>query len=72
MATIHTLLVDGPHDELVAELAEYIDNLRPNSAPISAEIAPLLENGDKEDAMEKLVEASSVLSEAPEKGRHNE
>jgi len=68
VTTVNTLLVDGTFDDQVAELAEYIDNLRPNESPLSAEIAPMLEKGEKEDVMEKIVEASSVLSLAPEKG----
>lgn len=68
MATVNTLLVEGTFDDQVAELAEYIDTLKGGEPTLAQELAPMLEKGEKEDVMEKLVEASSVLSQAPEKG----
>src|SRR5436305_14936546 len=69
MATaVNTMLVEGVFEDQVLELAEYFDNLRPDEASLVKEITPMVEKGEKEDAMEKLVEASSILSSAPEKG----
>ncbi|KAF3315550.1 hypothetical protein TWF173_003464 [Orbilia oligospora] len=69
-ATVNTLLVEGSFDDQVIELADYFDTLKgvkEGEATLSQELQPMLEKGEKEDVMEKLVEASSVLSQAPEK-----
>ncbi|KAF3926503.1 hypothetical protein AA313_de0209033 [Arthrobotrys entomopaga] len=66
-SAVNTLLVEGSFDEQVLELAEYIDTLKGGDATLVPELQPMLEKGEKEDVMEKLVEASSVLSQAPEK-----
>lgn len=65
---INTLLIEGGLEELVDELAHYIDNLRKDSAPSQPEISGLLSEGKKEDAIKKLVTASAVLNSAPERG----
>lgn len=71
-APINTLLIDGSFEELSEELASYIDELKrkqgDESSSLHAEVAPLLENGRKDDALKKLVTASSALNSAPEKG----
>ncbi|KAJ6259908.1 Eukaryotic translation initiation factor [Drechslerella dactyloides] len=66
-STVNTLLVEGSFDDQVLELAEYFDTLKGGDPTLLPELTPLLEKGEKEDVMEKLVEASSVLSQAPEK-----
>ncbi|KAK6344000.1 hypothetical protein TWF696_007650 [Orbilia brochopaga] len=66
-STVNTLLVEGSFDDQVIELAEYFDTLKGGEPTLAQELQPLLEKGEKEDVMEKLVEASSVLSQAPEK-----
>ncbi|KAF3940145.1 hypothetical protein ABW19_dt0200922 [Dactylella cylindrospora] len=66
-SAVNTLLVEGSFDDQVVELAEYFDTLKGGEPTLAQELAPMLEKGDKEDVMEKLVEASSVLSQAPEK-----
>lgn len=69
----NTLLIEGSFEELVDELAAYIDGV--NSAQgqqtsIQSEIQPLLQGEKKEDALKKLVTASSVLNNAPERGEY--
>ncbi|EPS39377.1 hypothetical protein H072_6866 [Dactylellina haptotyla CBS 200.50] len=66
-SAVNTLLVEGSFDDQVAELAEYIDSLKGGEPTLVPELQPMLEKGEKEDVMEKLVEASSALSQAPEK-----
>jgi hypothetical protein len=62
----NTLLIEGTFEELSEELAVYIDGLGGSS--VQSEIAPLLKDGNKVDALKKMVTASSVLNSAPEKG----
>lgn len=66
------LLIEGSFEELADELAHYVDDVRKKSteesAEIQLEIAPLLEQGQKDEALKKLVTGSSVLNLAPEKG----
>ena len=68
----NTLLIEGSFEELSDELAHYIDEVQkkqsPDSANIQAEIAPLLEKGQKDEVLKKLVAASDALNIAPEKG----
>ena len=68
----NTLLIEGSFEELADELAHYIDEVHkkqaPDSANVQAEIAPLLEKGQKDEVLKKLVTASDVLNTAPEKG----
>ena len=68
----NTLLIEGSFEELADELAHYIDDVQkkqnPESANTQAEIAPLLEKEQKDEALKKLVTASDVLNTAPEKG----
>jgi translation initiation factor 3 subunit M len=66
--SINTLLVEGPFNDQVMELAEFFDSLKGGESGLTQELAPMLEKGEKEDVMEKLVEASSILSQAAEKG----
>ncbi|KAL2058858.1 hypothetical protein ABVK25_000150 [Lepraria finkii] len=67
----NTLLIEGSFEELADELAHYIDDVQkkqnPESANTQAEIAPLLEKEQKDEALKKLVTASDVLNTAPEK-----
>ena len=69
----NTLLIEGSFDELADELAHYIDEVQkkqsPDSANTQAEITPLLEKGQKDEVLKKLVAASDALNSAPEKGR---
>ena len=72
-APSNTLLIEGSFDELADELAHYIDDVRKKpgdeSTGIKAEIAPLLEQGQKDEALKKLVTGSIALNSAPEKGK---
>lgn len=70
-APANTLLIEGSFEELCDELAVYVDGI--NSAQgqqtsVQSEIAPLLEEGKKDDALKKIITASSALNNAPEKG----
>lgn len=69
----NTLLIEGTFEELVDELAQYIDDLRKkqseDSPLLRSEITPLLEQGSKDDALKRLVSGSSILNSAPEKGK---
>lgn len=70
-APSNTLLIEGSFEELCDELAVYLDglnNAQGQQTQLQQEIAPLLEEGKKDDALKKLVTASSVLSSAPERG----
>ena len=68
----NTLLIEGSFEELADELAHYIDEMRKkqseDGATIQAEITPLLEQGQKDEALKRLVTGSTVLNTAPEKG----
>ena len=72
-APTNTLLIEGSFEELVDELAQYIDDVRKkqseDSALLRSEITPLLEQGSKDEALRRLVTGSSVLNSAPEKGK---
>ncbi|KAL2046104.1 hypothetical protein N7G274_001551 [Stereocaulon virgatum] len=67
----NTLLIEGSFEELADELAHYIDEIQkkqnPDSANTQAEIAPLLEKEQRDEALKKLVTTSEVLNTAPEK-----
>ena len=68
----NTLLIEGSFEELSDEFAHYVDEVQkkqnPDNANTQAEITPLLEQGQKDDVLKKLVTASQVLNTAPEKG----
>ena len=72
-APTNTLLIEGTFEELVDELAQYIDDVRKkqseDSALLRSEITPLLEQGSKDEALRRLVTSSSILNSAPEKGK---
>ncbi|KAI9781980.1 MAG: hypothetical protein M1839_005573 [Geoglossum umbratile] len=68
----NTLFIDAPFEDLADELALYIDNLKKaqgveQGAGLQADIAPLLEKGQKDEALKKLVVAGAALNGAPEK-----
>ncbi|KAL9132528.1 MAG: hypothetical protein Q9175_006297 [Cornicularia normoerica] len=67
----NTLLIEGSFQELADELAHYVDEVQkkhtPDNANLQAEITPLLEKGQKDEVLKKLVTASDVLNTAPEK-----
>ena len=69
---VNTLLIDGPFEELADELAHYIDEVKKkqneDSTSIQADITPFLGQGQKDEALKKLVIGSTVLNAAPEKG----
>ena len=69
---INTLLIEGSFEELADELSQYIDDVRKklseDSPSLKAEVTPLLEQGQKDEALKKLVTGSSFLNSAPEKG----
>lgn len=70
-APTNTLLIEGSFEELCDEMATYIDNLNDaqgQQTSIQSQIAPLLQEGKQEDALKKVVSASSVLNSAPERG----
>lgn len=68
----NTLLIEGSFEELADELAHYLDEIQkkqnPENANVQSEITPLLEKGQKDDVLKKLVTAGDVLNNAPEKG----
>ena len=68
----NTLLVEGSFEELVDELATYIDGIRKkqseDSPSLGSEITPLLEQGQKDEALKKIVTGSSILNNAHERG----
>jgi translation initiation factor 3 subunit M len=69
----NTLFIDAPFEDLADELAQYIDNLKKTqgveqSGGLQADIAPLLEQGQKDETLKKLVVGSTALNGAPEKG----
>ncbi|MCJ1436059.1 hypothetical protein MMC27_005437 [Xylographa pallens] len=67
----NTLLIEGSFEELSDELAHYIDENRKrqgdDGASLQADITPILEQGQKDEALKKLVTGSAVLNAAPEK-----
>ncbi|MCJ1339976.1 hypothetical protein MMC09_005269 [Bachmanniomyces sp. S44760] len=67
----NTLLIEGSFEELTDELAHYIDEIKKKqgeeNTSVQAEITPLLEQGQKDDALKKLVNGSTILNAAPEK-----
>ena len=69
---INTLLIDGTFEELADELGHYVDEVKKKggdaNSNIQSEIAPLLEQGQKDEVLKKLVTGSSALNAAPEKG----
>jgi hypothetical protein len=74
-APTNTLLIEGTQEELSLELAQFIDGLRKDASPIHPDIASAIneeakwkDQAKKEDALKKLVGASSVLNSAPERG----
>ena len=71
-APTNILLIEGTFEELADELAGYIDEIQkkqnPDAATVRVDIAPLLEKGQRDDALKKLVMGSSVLNSAPERG----
>lgn len=68
----NTLLIEGSFEELADELAHYIDEVKKkpseDGSGIQSEIAPLLEQGQKDEALKKIVTGSTILNSAPEKG----
>jgi translation initiation factor 3 subunit M len=69
----NTLLIEGSFEELAEELAQYIDGIKKTQGEegsnIQGEIAPLSEQGQKDEVLKKIVTASAILNAAPEKGR---
>ncbi|KAG8525395.1 uncharacterized protein KY384_009039 [Bacidia gigantensis] len=67
----NTLLIEGTFEELSEELAQYLDDVskkqNPDATPIKPEVTPLLTQEKKDDVLKKLVTASSVLNNAPER-----
>ena len=68
----NTLLIEGSFQELVEELAHYIDEIQRRQGDDSSHtwtnILPLLESGSQDDVLKKIVTASAVLNATPEKG----
>lgn len=68
----NTLLIEGSFEELADELAHYIDEVKKKSSEdgsgVQSEIASLLEQGQKDEALKKIVTGSTILNTAPEKG----
>ncbi|MCJ1474698.1 hypothetical protein MMC13_003358 [Lambiella insularis] len=69
--SMNTLLIEGSFEELSDELAHYEDEIRKkqgaDGASLQTEITPLLEQGQKDEALKKIVTGSAVLNAAPEK-----
>lgn len=59
-------LTVGCADQIL-EMAQYID-ARKGAQVLVAELEVLLEKGEKEEALKKIVDASGSLSTSPEKG----
>ena len=71
-APSNTLLIDGTFEELAEELGQYIDDIKKKhgdeASSVRADLTPLLEHGQHDDVLKKLVSNSSTLNSAPEKG----
>ena len=69
----NTLLIEGTFEELADEIAHYIGEIQKKQSPdatgLQEEVAPLLEQGKRDDVLKKLVTASAALNTAPEKGK---
>ena len=61
-------MVEGSFYDQVDELAQYLDSIKHPPGALAGQLAPLIENEEKDEIIRKLVEASSALSGAPEKG----
>ena len=61
-------MVEGSFYDQVDELAQYLDTVKQTPGVLSGELAPLVERDEKDEIVKRLVDASSVLSQAPEKG----
>lgn len=68
MTGLDTLQIEGSFEELADELAHYIDEVKKNGSDLQSKIALLLERGQKDDALKKLVTGSTLLNTAPETG----
>ena len=70
--SMNTLLIEGSFEELSDELAHYVDEIRKrqgeDGASLQADITPILEQGQKDEVLKKLVTGSAILNAAPEKG----
>ena len=68
----NTLLIEGSFEELADELAHYLDEVKRKDSDaqttIQTDIAPLLEQNQKDEVLKKLVTGGAVLNSAPEKG----
>ena len=68
----NTLIIEGSFEELASEVAHYLYAVQKqqtaDNANVQSEITPLLEKGQKDEVLKKLVTASDVLNTAPEKG----
>ncbi|RPB26128.1 PCI-domain-containing protein [Terfezia boudieri ATCC MYA-4762] len=60
-------MVEGSFYDQVDELAQYLDTVNQTPGVLSGELAPLAEREEKDEMVRKLVNASSALSQAPEK-----
>lgn len=67
--TTNQVFIDGTFEDLADELAAYIDNVKKveGDSGVKAEIKPLLEENKKDEALKRLITASPVLNNAPEK-----
>lgn len=71
MPAANTILIEGSFEELCTELTQYIDQTNKNAGQetnLEAEVEPLLKEEKKEDALKKVVTASTALNSAPERG----
>ena len=66
-----TLLIEGTFEELSEEFAQYLDDVQkkqnPEATAIKSDISSLLSQGKKDDVLKKLVTASPILNQAPER-----
>ena len=71
-APSNTLLIDGTFEELAEELGQYIDDIKKKqgdeASSVRTDLTPLLEQGQHDDVLKKLVSNSITLNSAPEKG----
>lgn len=62
------LVVDGTFEEQIDEIATYLDSLDQNESKVQEQVEQHIQQDDKEAAIQAIVDSSSVLSNASEKG----
>ena len=68
---VNTLLIEGSFEELCDELAVFLESAakaQEQQTTVQQDVEPLLREDKKEDALKRIVTASAVLNNAPERG----